>query len=202
MKDDAAQHAQAPPYERREPTIGTLTDVPAREAPAAAPRREHRLDESDERFLGALGLDLARGENIVDNVEVSAAGVLHHLVLTDRRLIVRGRDHQTIYPLRGISRLAVVKYIRWWIVVLGLALAMAGAAAAFLPTPLLPLGREEIVYLAGGLFAAGLGLSAFALLRPVLYVEIKTTGGQMRFPLRRKDEALAGFLTSLAQQIR
>jgi hypothetical protein len=201
MKDDAAQRADEPQHERREPTFGEIREPPPREAPAAARARPDRID-ADARVLDGFSLGLARGESIIDNAETSAGAGLSRLVLTDRRLIVLGRDHQTVYPLRGVTRLAVVRYLRWGWAVLGLALALAGAIAALVPTPFLPAGREEVVYVSGAVFVAGLLLAALGMLRPVRYVEITTTAGELKLAMKRKDEALANFLNSLAQQIR
>jgi len=201
MKDEAPPRTEEPPFERREPTFGAIGELPQREPPAAAPRRAERI-EPDRRLLDGFALDLARGESIVDNAEATEGMFIARLVLTDRRLIVRGRDHQSVYPLRGITRLAVVKYVRWGWVVLGLALATAAAIAALVPTPLFSAGRETLLYAAGGVFVAGLLAAAVGLLRPAHYVEITTTAGELKLPIRPRDEALADFLNSLAQQIR
>ena len=203
MTDDASQAKRAEPaeYERREPTIGAVPNAPAPEARGATPPRQNRI-EANSRLLRGYELGLAQGEGVVDNVEVVDTSGLNQLLLTDRRLIVHGRDHQTIYPLRAITRLAVVKYIRWWMVLVGIALGAMGGIGAFIPTLLFPLSNEELIYLAGGLFFAGIVLVAIALLRPVLYVEIKSLGGDMKLRLTRNHEALAGFLSSLAQRIR
>ena len=165
MKDDAAQRADEPQHERREPTFGEIREPPPREAPAAARARPDRID-ADARVLDGFSLGLARGESIIDNAETSAGAGLSRLVLTDRRLIVLGRDHQTVYPLRGVTRLAVVRYLRWGWSVLGLALALAGAIAALVPTPFLPAGplpatnsspltSTKLAYLAAGSLASG-----------------------------------------------
>lgn len=202
MSDDAARaHRVEPENERREPTFSGVPDVPATgdiPGPEATPTRI----TIDRRLLHGYELDLARGESMVDNVEVVDTGGLNQLILTDRRLIIHGRDHQTVYPLRAITRLAVVKYIRWWMVVLGFALAGAGAAAALLPVQLVPVGNIDIIYVCGGVFVSGLVLMAIALLRPVLYVEIKSLGGDMKLRLTRNHELLSEFLSSLSQRIR
>lgn len=203
MNDDAArgQRAAEPDIERREPTFSGVPDVPAQEETPPSPAAQTRIT-SDRRLLRGYELELARGESMVDNAEVVDAGGLNQLVLTDRRLIIRGRDHQTVYPLRAISRLAVVKYIRWWLVVLGVAVAGIGAAGAFLPAQLVPAGNIEFIYVCGGVFLLGLFLAGLALFRPVLYVEMKSLGGDMKLRLTKDHEALSGFLNSLAQRIR
>lgn len=201
MKDEAPPRVDETPFERREPTFGAPGELPQRPAPAAAPRRPERID-ADRHVLDAFALELARGESVVDNAEVSQGMVLTRLVLTDRRFIVRGRDHQTVYPLRGITRLAVVKYVRWGWVVLGVVLAAAAAIAAIMPPSILASGREVLLYAAAGGLVAGVLAAAVGLLRPVHYVEITTTAGALKLPIKPKDEALANFLNSLAQQIR
>jgi hypothetical protein len=137
--------------------------------------------------------------SLPEKFRVTATGACS--VLTDRRLIIRGRDHQTIYPLRAISRLAVVKYIRWWMVLLGTALSALGAFGALMPVLVFQFPHPELVYLWGGLLLAGVLTMAIALLRPVFYVEIKSLGGDMRLRLTRDYEALVGFLSSLGQRI-
>lgn len=201
MKDDALRvdRTDEPDYDRREPTIGAVPAAPAEEAAAPPPQSP---PDTGRRPVQGYALDLAPGEGVVDNVELVDSGGLNHLVLTDRRLIIYGRHHQTVYPLRAISRLAIVKYIRWWMVALGVVLVVAGAAGAFMPALLFPLGNAELIYLSGGLFFAGVALVAIALLRPVTYVEIRSLGGDVKLRLTRNHEALAGFLSSLAQRIR
>lgn len=204
MKDEAQRvdRADEPDYERREPRIGTAPDVPAQGQTQAPPAPSQSRADGEKRPLRGYALDLAQGESMVDNIEVADTIGLNHLVLTDRRLIVYGRDHQTVYPLRAISRLSIVKYIRWWMVALGVALGAAGAAGAFMPTLLFPLGSAELIYVCGALFFLGVALIAVALLRPQLYVEITSLGGDMRLRLTRNHEALADFVNSLAQRIR
>jgi hypothetical protein len=202
VNDDAARaHRVEPEDERREPTFSGVADVAATDgipAPQSTPARI----TIDRRLLRGYELELARGESMVDNVEVVDTGGLNQLILTDRRLIIHGRDHQTVYPLRAITRLAVVKYTRWWMVVLGFALAAAGAAGALLPAQLVPAGNIDIIYVCGGVFLSGLAFVAIALLRPVLYVEIKSLGGDMKLRLTRNHELLSEFLSSLSQRIR
>jgi hypothetical protein len=200
-QDTRARRGTEPEVERREPTFSGVSDIPPRkELDSLQPAAAHI--ESDRRLLRGYELELARGESMVDNVEVFDTGRLNQLILTDRRLIIRGRDHQTVYPLRAIMRLAVVKYVRWWMVVLGFALAGVGAAAAFLPRHLIPAGNIDFIYVCGGVVLLGLLLTAVALLRPVIYVEIKSLGGDMKLHLPRNREALSGFLGSLSQRIR
>lgn len=204
MNDEAAREPRAPDsHERREPTFSGIPDVPPQNTPPApAPAPADSRIAPDRRLLRGYELELARGESIVDNVEVAETGGLNQLILTDRRLIIRGRDHQTVYPLRAISRLAIVKYIRWWMALLGIIVAGVGAAAAFLPAHLFPAGNFDAIYVGGGIFFVGLMLAGMALLRPVLYVEIKSVGGDMRLRLTGKHEGLSDFLSSLAQNIR
>ncbi|MGQ0523814.1 MAG: hypothetical protein ACT4P8_09170 [Betaproteobacteria bacterium] len=200
-EDTRTQHGTEAEAERREPTFSGVRDIPAQKEPDPLQPASARI-EADRRLLRGYELELARGESMVDNVEVVDTGRLNQLILTDRRLIIRGRDHQTVYPLRAIMRLAVVKYIRWWMVVLGFALAGVGAAAAFLPRHLIPAGNIDFLYVCGGIVLLGLLLTAVALVRPVVYVEIKSLGGDMKLHLPRNHEALSGFLGSLSQRIR
>jgi hypothetical protein len=203
MNDESgrAQRAVEPEDERREPTFSGVPDLPAEED-AQVPQQAPNRITTDRRLLRGYELELARGESMVDNVDVVDTGGPNQLILTDRRLIIRGRDHQTVYPLRAITRLAVVKYTRWWMVLLGFALAGAGAAAALLPAQLVPAGNIDIIYVCGSVFLAGLALAAIALLRPVLYVEIKSLGGDMKLRLTRNHALLSEFLSSLSQRIR
>lgn len=201
MTEDAQRAEQADAqFERREPTIGAIPDVPPQPT-ARVPRPPAHIEENS-RYLNAYALELAPGEGMVDNVEVRDVAGLTEFILTDRRLIVRGRDHQTVYPLRNITRLAVMRYMRWWLVALGVAVAGVGAAATLLPAVLFPLSNEAHLYIAGALFLLGLVLVGFGSLRPLYYVEVRTLGGEMRLKLGRKDEALAGFVSTLAQRIR
>jgi hypothetical protein len=203
VNDDPARAHRAAEAEdeRREPTFSGVPDVPA-EQNAQVPQQAPNRITAHRRLLRGYELELARGESMVDNVEVVDTGGLNQLILTDRRLIIHGRDHQTVYPLRAITRLAVVRYTRWWMVVLGFALAGTGAAATLLPAHLLPVGNIDIIYVCGGVFLSGLVLVAIALLRPVLYVEIKSLGGDMKLRLTRNHELLSEFLGSLSQRIR
>lgn len=203
MNDEAREPRAPESQERREPTFGSAPDVPLQDKPPShsIERADNRI-APDRRLLRGYELELARGESIVDNVEVSGSGGLNQLILTDRRLIIRGRDHQTVYPLRAISRLAVVRYVRWWMVLLGVIIAGVGAAFSFLPAQLFPPGNFDAIYMGGAIFLAGLMIAGVALLRPVLYVELKSVGGDMRLRLAAKHQALADFLSSLAQNIR
>jgi hypothetical protein len=200
MSEDA-QHIERtePQFDRREPTIGAIPDVPQ---PAARRPQAPPSIEENSRFLNAYALELAPGEGMVDNVEVRDAAGLSEFILTDRRLIVRGREHQTVYPLRNITRLAVVRHTRWWMVALGVGVSGVGAAAALLPAVLFPLSSQAHLYIAGGLFVLGLVLVGIGALRPLHSIEVRTLGGEIRLRLPRKDEALAGFVSSLAQRIR
>ena len=203
MNDDAGRPHRAveAENERREPTFSGVPDVPAGQEVQPPQQMPNRIT-ADRRLLRGYELELARGESLVDNTEVVDTGGLNQLILTDRRLIIWGRDHQTVYPLRAITRLAVVRYIRWWMVGLGFTLAGMGAAAALLPAHLIPAGNIDIIYVCGALFLSGLVLAAIPLLRPVLYVEIKSLGGDMKLRLTRKHELLSEFLSSLSQRIR
>ena len=87
-------------------------------------------------------------------------------------------------------------------VLLGVIIAGVGAAFSFLPAQLFPPGNFDAIYMGGAIFLAGLMIAGVALLRPVLYVELKSVGGDMRLRLAAKHQALADFLSSLAQNIR
>lgn len=195
-----SDRASEPGSARREPTIGGATVPAGAEAPASQPSRKIPGD-AGRHLLSAYEINLADDEIIVDEVEVVDTNGLNYLVLTDRRLIIRGRDHQTIYPLRAISRLAVLKYIRWWMVLLGVAVIALGVLSALMPVLMFRFSHAELLYLAAGLFVAGVSMAAVALLRPVIYVEIKSVGGDMRLRLIKDYEALWGFFSSLAQRI-
>ncbi|HET6493654.1 MAG TPA: hypothetical protein VFG44_11835 [Burkholderiales bacterium] len=192
--------AEEPGFTRREPTIGEPRAPAQERAPPRNPSRKISYD-SDRRLLHSYEVNLADDEIKLDEVEVLDSNGLNYLVLTDRRLIIRGRDHQTIYPLRAITRLAVVKYIRWWLVLLGTAVSALGALGALMPVFVFQFPHPYLVYLWGGLFLAGILAMTVALLRPVFYVEIKSLGGDMRLRLTRDYEALVGFLRSLGQRI-
>lgn len=189
-----------PAFTRREPTIGEPSASAPEKAPVRQPSRTINSD-SDRRLLRGYEVNLADDEIKLDEVEVLDTRGLNYLVLTDRRLIIRGRDHQTIYPLRAITRLAVVKYIRRWMVLLGAGVTVLGALGALMPVFVFQLPHPHLVYVWGGLFFAGILAMAVALLRPVFYVEIKSFGGDMRLRLTRDYEALVGFLSSLGQRI-
>jgi hypothetical protein len=196
-----SDRAYEPDFARREPTIGDVPAAADGEAPGRQPFRKI-FGDSDGRLLRGYEINLGDDEIKVDEVEVlDTTNGLNHLVLTDRRLIIRGRDHQTIYPLRAISRLAVVKYIRWWMVVLGTAMSALGALGGFMPLLMFRFPLTELIYLWAGLFLAGILTAAVGLLRPVFYVEIKSLGGDMRLRLTRDYEALVGFLSSLGQRL-
>jgi hypothetical protein len=185
---------------RREPTIGAAPASPQGEA--RAPQSSRTISgEGDRRLLSGYEVSLADDEIQIDEVEIVDTNGLNHLVLTDRRLIIRGRDHQTIYPLRAISRLAVVKYIRWWMILLGAALTALGGLGALMPILVFQRPHPELIYLWAGLSIAGVLTMAIALLRPVFYVEIKSLGGDLRLRLTRNYEPLIGFLSSLGQRI-
>ena len=189
-----------PGFTRREPTIGEPIAPAPEKAPPRQPPRKNSGD-SDRRLFRGYEVNLADDETRLDEVEVLDTNGLNYLVLTDRRLIIRGRDHQTIYPLRAITRLAVVKYIRWWMVLLGAGVSALGALGALMPVFVFQFPHPHLTYLWGGLFLAGILAMAVALLRPVFYVEIKSLGGDMRLRLTRDYEALVGFLSSLGQRI-
>jgi hypothetical protein len=195
-----SDRAYEPAFARREPTIGEVPAAADDEAPARQPFRKIPGD-NDGRLLRGYEVNLADDEIRVDEVDVVDTNGVNHLVLTDRRLIIRGRDHQTIYPLRAISRLAVVKYIRWWMVLLGTVLSGLGALGGLMPVLIFRFPHPELIYLWAGLFLVGILTAAVAMLRPVFYVEIKSPGGDMRLRLTRDYEALVGFLSSLGQRL-
>lgn len=185
---------------RREPTIGG-PQSPAEDKAFSRQSSRKIPDASDRHLLRGYEVNLADDEILVDEVEVVDTNGLNYLVLTDRRLIIRGRNHQTIYPLRAISRLAVLKYIRWWMVLLGVALSGFGALGALMPMLMFKSSYAGLLYLWAGLFVAGFVTAAVALLRPVVYVEIKCVGGDMKLRVTKDYEALVGFLSSLGQRI-
>jgi hypothetical protein len=183
---------------RREPTIG----IPPLHAEAAARQPSRKIPgEGDRGLLSGYEVSLAHDELQVDEIEIVDTNGLNYLVLTDRRLIIRGRDHQTIYPLRAISRLAVVRYIRWGMVLLGVALTALGGIGALMPVLVFVRPPAELIYLWAGLSIAGVLTIVIALLRPIFYVEIKSLGGDLRLRLTKNYEALVGFLDSLGQRI-
>ena len=193
-------HAYEPHFTRREPTFG---EPPASAQEKAPPRQSARVipGDGDRRLLRGYEVNLADDEIKLDEVEVIDTNGLNYLVLTDRRLIIRGRDHQTIYPLRAITRLAVLKYIRWWMVLLGTAVSAVGVLGALMPVFVFQFPHPQLIYLWGGLFVVGILPVAVALLRPVFYVEIKSPGGDMRLRLTRDYETLIGFLSLLGQRL-
>lgn len=198
FRSDSAYEREA--ASRREPTIGG-PGSPAPDETFARGRSRKIPGAGNRQLLRGYEVNLADDEILVDEAEVVDTDGLNYLVLTDRRLIIRGRSHQTIYPLRAISRLAVLKYIRWWMVLLGVALSAFGIVGALMPILMFKSPDAGLLYLWAGLFLAGVVTAVVALLRPVVYVEIKCVGGDLRLRLTRNYEALVGFLSSLAQRI-
>lgn len=193
--------ANAPGSEsRREPTIGG-SRTPSRTEEPVSERSRERDGSRNKQLLQGYEVNLAADETRIDEVEVADTNGLNYLVLTDRRLIIRGSNHQTVYPLRMISRLAVAKYIRWWMVLLGISLSGFGALGVFMPALLFKTWHAELLYPSIALGIAGVVMMAVALLRPVVYVEIKSVGGDLRLRLTKDYGALVGFLSSLGQRI-
>lgn len=188
------------PEPRLEPTLGGSA-APAPES-RFAPQSSRRIPVSAGTILlDGYEVDLAEDESVIDDAEVLDTNGLNRVLLTDRRLIIRGRSHQAVYPLRSISRVALLKYIRWWMVLLGVALGALAVAGAAVPVVMFKSVHPWLMLAWIGVFVGGVATAATALLRPVFYVEIKSAGGDMRLRLTKDYEALAGFLNSLMQRI-
>lgn len=198
FRSDGAHEAES--ELRREPTIGAA-QPPTRDETSRNESHRKIPAAGNRQLLRGYEVNLADDEIMVDEAEVVDTNGFNYLVLTDRRLIIRGRNHQTTYPLRAISRLAVFQYIRWWMVMLGFALGALGAFGALAPMLLFKSSHAELLYLWAGLLVVGIVTVVMALLRPVVYVEIKSVGGDMRLRLTRDYERLVGFLSSLGQRI-